>query len=210
MSAARPTAEVGSAATAGTASPTGRRPTPPGGWLDVDTLVQAAAELADEEGWNALTLSRVAERVDRHISSLYTHVDGLDDLRVRVARLSIGELADVVWAASIGRSSGDALRAIALAERDWARAHPGRFAALQSMLGVDDAEYRAAGRRLATPLRLVLASFGLDEDRTGVAHTVFSATVRGLVEPTSGDDTTLDAAVELFVTALVSGAWPPG
>lgn len=185
------------------------RPTPSGGRLDVDAVVAAAAELADEEGWSALTLSRVAERVDRHISSLYSHVDGLDDLRVRVARLSISELADVVWAASIGRSGGDALRSIARAERDWARGHPGRIAALRSMIGVDDAEYRAEGLRLATPLRLVLASFGLDESRTGVAHTVFSTTVRGLIDPDAGDDATLDAAVELFVTALASGAWPP-
>lgn len=188
---------------------TGRRSVPPGGWLDVDAVVAAAAELADEDGWNALTLSRVAERVDRNISSLYSHVDGLDDLRVRIARLSIDQLADVVWAATIGRSGADALRAIATEERDWARAHPGRMAALGSMLDSDDAEYRAGGRRLATPLRLVLASFGLDEKRTGVAHAVFSATVRGLIQPGASDDETLAAAVDLFVTALESGTWPP-
>lgn len=194
--------------TSTTARPT-RRTAPPGGWLDAEAVVAAAADLADEEGWNALTVSRLAERLDRHVSSLYSHVDGLEDVRVRVARLSIAQLADDVWEVSVGRSGADALRAIAIAERDWARAHPGRFAALRSMIGVDDAEYRASGARLATPIRTVLASFGLDDARTGVAHTVFSATVRGLVEPESGDDATLHAAVDLFVAALSSGAWPP-
>lgn len=198
---------TGSISEAGTAAGSAARPATTR--LDVDAVVAAAADLADTDGWNELTLSRVAERVDRHVSSLYSHVDGLDDLRRRIARASIEQLADVVWAVSVGRSGADALLAIATAERDWARAHPGRIAALRSMIGVDDAEYRASGRRLATPIRTVLASFGLDEARTGTAHAIFSATVRGLAEPGSGDDRTLAAAVDLFVLALEGGDWPP-
>ena len=192
-----------------TATGTDRRSAAGGTRLDVDAVVAAATELADEDGWTELTLSRVAERVDRHVSSLYSHVDGLDDLRVRIARRSVDQLADVVWAASVGRSGADALLAIATAERDWARAHPGQIAALRSMIGIDDAEYRRLGQRLAVPIRTVLASYGLDEDRTSTAHSIFSATVRGLVEPGVGDDATLESAVDLFVTALDSGAWPP-
>ena len=55
----------------------------------------------------------------------------------------------------------------------------------------------------------MLASFGLDEARTSIAHSIFSATVRGLAEPGVGDDATLASAVDLFVTALDGGAWPP-
>ena len=77
------------------------------------------------------------------------------------------------------------------------------------MIGIDDAEYRRLGQRLAVPIRTVLSSYGLDEDRTSTAHSIFSATVRGLVEPGVGDDATLESAVDLFVTALDSGAWPP-
>ena len=85
----------------------------------------AAADLADEIGWNELTLSQVATTVDRHVSSLYTHVDGLDALRREVAVLAVTELADVVWEASVGTGGADALAAIAEAERDFGRAHPG-------------------------------------------------------------------------------------
>jgi AcrR family transcriptional regulator len=59
-----------------------------GQFLDRDTLVATAADLADKIGWTELTLSKVAEAVDRHVSSLYSHVDGLDALRREIAVLA--------------------------------------------------------------------------------------------------------------------------
>jgi AcrR family transcriptional regulator len=184
-----------------------------GPYLDRDTLIAAAAKLADTNGWNELTMSKVAEMVNRHVSSLYSHVDDLDALRREVVLLAVTEIGDVVWEASIGRSGADALTAIAQAERNFARLHPGRMAALRAHLGVDDSEFRDQALRIAVPIRTVLASFGLNEQQVAIAHRVFSATVRGLVEPgtplgTSDDDIALQATVTLFVTALESGSWP--
>jgi AcrR family transcriptional regulator len=186
-----------------------------GPFLDKATLVRAAADVADRDGWSQLTLSRVAEDVDRHVSSLYTHVDGLDALRRDVALLALDELADEVWRAAIGRSGGQALTAIATVERDFARAHRGRIAAINAFTGTSDPDFRAKGVRLAEPIRATLAGFGLDEDRVAVAHHVFSAAVRGLVQTETDTATGHDAAdealtqtVELFVTALESGDWP--
>jgi len=172
-----------------------------GPFLDRATLIATAADLADRDGWSNLTLSRVAEAVDRHVSSLYTHVDGLD------------ELADAVWAASVGRAGADALESIAHAQRDFGRLHPGRLAALRDRIGIDDPEFRSRAWRLALPTRTVLMSFGLDEDRAARAHGVFSATIRGLVAPgtppgVGDDDAALRTAVDLFVTAIGSGEWP--
>lgn len=184
-----------------------------GPFLDRVTLIEAAADLADVVGWSDLTLSRVAEAVDRHVSSLYSHVDGLDALRREVAVLSVTELADVVWAATVGRSGAEALTKIAEAERDFARAHPGRMAALRGHLGADDPEFREQAKRIAQPIRTVLASFGLTDQQVIIGHRVFSATVRGLIEPgtplgAAEDDIALQATVTLFVTALESGNWP--
>lgn len=184
-----------------------------GPFLDRETLIIAAADLADETGWNELTLSKVAETVDRHVSSLYSHVDGLDALRRDIAVLAVTEVGDVVWEASVGRSGADALTAIAEAERDFARLHPGRMAALRSHVGADDPEFKEQAKRIAQPIRTVLGSFGLDAQQVAIAHRVFSATVRGLIEPgtplgKADDDLAISATVTLFVTALESGTWP--
>ena len=192
-------------------APTRSRST--GQYLDRDTLIAAAADLADSIGWSELTLSKVAEAVDRHVSSLYSHVDGLDALRRDIAILAVTEVADVVWGASVGRSGADALTAIAEAERDFARKHPGRMAALRGHLGAEDNEFRDQAKRIAQPIRTVLGSYGLNEQEVAIAHRVFSATVRGLIEPgtplgRADDDIALQATVTLFVTALESGSWP--
>ena len=80
--------------------------------LDRVTLVGIAADLADEVGWSKLTLSLVAKRVERHVTSLYAHVDSLEALRREVAMSATDELADQVWKAALARTREDALRAI--------------------------------------------------------------------------------------------------
>jgi len=186
-----------------------------GPFLDKATLVRAAADLADRDGWSRLTLTRVAESVDRHVSSLYTHVDGLDDLRREIALLALDELSEQVWRVALGRSGGDALGAIAAIYRDYFRSHPGRSAAINAFAGLGDPEYSARGARLAEPIRATLAGFGLDPEQVAVAHRIFTASIRGLAlgeSRSSTDHRDADAAlaqtVDLFVTALDSGAWP--
>ena len=192
-----------------------------GPFLDKATLVRVAADVADRDGWCALTLSRVAAEVDRHVSSLYTHVDGLQALRREIALLALGELSDEVWRAALGRSGCDALGAIASVERDFARAHRGRIAAVNAIAGggagagSGDREMKARGTRLAEPIRATLAGFGLDPEQVAVAHHVFSAAVRGLVQTevhtatgAAEAEQALLQTVALFVSALESGEWP--
>ncbi len=110
--------------------------------------MRVAADVADRDGWSKLTLSKVAKEVNRHVTSLYAHVDGLDALRREVALLALAELADEVWKAALGRSRDEALVAIAGVERAYARKHPGRNTAMATYARSDDEELRARGLRL--------------------------------------------------------------
>ncbi|HVM65810.1 MAG TPA: TetR/AcrR family transcriptional regulator [Acidimicrobiales bacterium] len=186
-------------------------------YLDKATLVRAAADIADREGWENLTLSQVAKAVDRHVTSLYAHVEGLDALRREVALLVLDELADEVWRAALGRSRDEALIAIATVERSYAVEHPGRHAALLTFRRADDDELNARGRRLAEPVRATFRSFGLDDGQVAVAHSLFSSALRGLVLAERTDtftyrdvcpDEALAQLVSLFGAALSTGAWP--
>ena len=176
-------------------------------FLDRDTLVRTAADLADREGWQAVTLSAVAKEVDRHVSSLYAHVDGLAGLHRAVTLLAFEELSEEVWRAALGRTRGEALEAIAQVYREYALEHPGRTAALQSARHTDDADLGAAGLRLAEPVRAVLASFGLDDPQVQVAHRIFSGLVFGLLRTEEGPED-LHQGIALLVGGLTSGVWP--
>jgi AcrR family transcriptional regulator len=183
-----------------------RRGRPPGGEsLDRADVVRAAADLVDREGWHALSLAHLARGLSRHASSMYAHVDGLDDLRKGVALLAATELADRVWSAVIGKVGSDALHAIAVEYRAYALTHPGRTASL-SAIDRDDPEFAERMARLHEPLAATFRSFGLDDEQAAAAHQVFGATVNGLVG-TGGLDQ-LDQAVRLFVVAMSTGDWP--
>ena len=188
---------------------------PAGPQLDKATLVRVAADVADRDGWANLTLSQVAKEVNRHVTSLYAHVESLDALRREVALLALEELADEVWKAALGRSGEDALAAIAAVERAYSRDHPGRSTALFTVSGSDDEELRARGLRLAEPVRATFRSFGLTDGQVAMAHGVFSSALRGLVLAEITDtfafgnlDQTHEQLVGLFVVALSSGSWP--
>jgi len=170
-----------------------------------DDVVRAAADLVDREGWQALSLARVARELGLHATSMYAHVSGLDDLRKEIALLTAEELADEVWSATIGKVGAEALAAIALEYRSYAAAYPGRTASL-SDIDRADPDFAARMARLHEPLAATFRSFGLDEEQASSAHQIFGATINGLVNTGGADE--LDQAVALFVTAMSTGAWP--
>lgn len=106
--------------------------------LTAERVVAAAAELADEIGFEKLTLSAVARKFGVKDPSLYVHVRNLHDLRVRLALRAGTELNDSIGAAIAGRSGKAALIAFADAYRAYALEHPGRYAATQ--IRMDPAE----------------------------------------------------------------------
>ncbi|ETK34117.1 TetR/AcrR family transcriptional regulator [Microbispora sp. ATCC PTA-5024] len=99
--------------------------------LTTERVTEAAAELADAVGFENVTVAALARSFGVKEPSLYSHVKNLKDLRERVALLAAGEMADRIAAAVAGRSGVDALAAFANAYRDYALAHPGRYAATQ-------------------------------------------------------------------------------
>ncbi|RSS66713.1 TetR/AcrR family transcriptional regulator [Streptomyces sp. WAC06614] len=130
--------------------------------LTADRLVRAGAELADEIGFGQVTLSELARRFDVKVASLYSHLRNSHDLKTRIALSCLAELADRAAEALAGRSGKDALRAHADALRDYARQHPGRYAATQYPLDRDTA-LASAGVRYARLTRAVLRGYDLPE-----------------------------------------------
>lgn len=198
---------------AGVPRPAARRA---GEYLDKATVVRVAGALADEVGWSKLTLSLLAKRVERHVTTLYAHVDSLDALRREVALMAIDELSDTVWKAALARTRDDALRAIAEVYRSFALRRPGCTSAIAAGFDPADEEYRTRAARLAEPVQATFRSFGLDEHAVVVAHRIFSALIRGLVVDPGADvrlsaperDATFDQAIALFVAGIASGSWP--
>jgi AcrR family transcriptional regulator len=130
--------------------------------LTPERLTQAGAELADEVGFDQVTVSALARRFDVKVASLYSHVKNSQDLRTRIALLALTELADRAADALAGRSGKEALAALANVYRDYAREHPGRYAAAQLRLDPRTAA-ASAGVRHAQMTRALLRGYDLTE-----------------------------------------------
>jgi AcrR family transcriptional regulator len=148
--------------------------------LTTDSVVAAAAELADEQGFDSLTLAALAERLGVRPPSLYAHVGGLEDLRARLAGLGAEQLAARLQAAAVGRSGGEALVAVADAYRAYAHARPGAYAALQRVPASDAPGAEAAARAVAVVVA-VLAGYGLQGDAALHATRAIRAALHGFV-----------------------------
>src|SRR5581483_5983404 len=107
--------------------------------LTTERLIRAGAELADEVGFDQVTVSALARRFDVKVASLYSHLRNSQDLKTRIALLALEELADLAADALAGRSGKDALGAFADVYRDYARRHPGRYAAARYPLDPETA-----------------------------------------------------------------------
>ncbi|MEU3512100.1 WHG domain-containing protein [Streptomyces longwoodensis] len=130
--------------------------------LTPERLARAGAELADEVGFDQVTVSALARRFDVKAASLYAHVRSSQDLRTRIALLALEELADRAADALAGRAGKDALTALANVYRDYAREHPGRYAAAQLRLDPETAA-ASAGVRHAQMTRALLRGYALTE-----------------------------------------------
>jgi AcrR family transcriptional regulator len=154
--------------------------------LDADAVVAAAAEIADADGLDAVTLARLAGRLGIRAPSLYAHVDGLPGLRRRLAARGVDQLSAALQAAAAGRAGTDALAAVADAYRRYAREHPGAYAALQDTRNLAEPDTAAATARIVDTVVAVLRGYGLEGDDAVHAVRIVRAALHGFAALEAG------------------------
>src|SRR4051812_14093540 len=129
--------------------------------LDRAAVVQAAIDIVDREGVEALTMARLAASLGIRVPSLYAHVPGQTGLRRELWMWTVNDLGECLRESVMGRSSHEALAAFASAFRDYARSWPGRYQlTLSPPQPLDDAALDV-GRRANSAFDAVIRSFGL-------------------------------------------------
>jgi AcrR family transcriptional regulator len=113
-------------------------------------IITAARELAEAEGWDAVTTRRLAERIEYSQPVLYSHFDGKDAIVRAVAIQGFEELAEHLRRARIGvEGSGQGLQSLCRAYLDFAATRP----ALYQAMFVMPTDVRFASEETPAPLR---------------------------------------------------------
>ncbi|WP_033438766.1 TetR/AcrR family transcriptional regulator [Saccharothrix sp. NRRL B-16314] len=140
-------------------------------------IVTAARELAEAEGWDAVTTRRLADRVEYSQPVLYSHFNGKDAIVSAVALDGFSELgAHLRRAREAAPGRGEALRAVCNAYLEFATGRP----ALYQAMFVLPTDLKFASTETPPPLRTAfdefVSCFRPDNDRRELfAEVVWSA-----------------------------------
>lgn len=138
--------------------------------LDTRTLVLAAAELADTQGLEEVTLSALAAKLGVRPPSLYNHINGLAGLRTLLAIHGLEQLYEAMSAAAEDVEGEAAVHAMSQAYVGFTRRHPGLYETTLRAPEQGDSALEAAADRILSLIIQVLSTFDLDEE--GVLHAV--------------------------------------
>lgn len=177
--------------------------------VTLDKVIEAGVALADERGWDEVTLAPVAARLDIRIPSLYNHVDGLAGLQRQMTLWGLRQLAEAMRRSAVGVAGDEAIFRVAAAYRGFATAHPGLYRATLRAPAPDDTEMQIAAQDVLDLTFAVLAHYRLEMD--DLLHTVriLRSLLHGFVdlETSGGFGLALDRdeTFRRLLTAFVSG-----
>ncbi len=177
--------------------------------LSSELVIDTAADIADTDGLDAVTLTKIAKRLGTSQPALYRHVGSYDDLIRSLGLRGREMLATRLTQSAVGVAGEDAVRSMGLAWRQMVVDHPGLYAATDRYPCAGDAELEAAVDRVVQTLELALADFGLSVDRrVHVARTMRSA-FHGFSHLEAGDghplEQDLDDSFDHLIRLLCSG-----
>ncbi len=144
-------------------------------------VLNAAGHIADADGLPAVTLSRLAATLGVRSPSLYKHVDGLDAIHRGLALRGLEEAAARCRQATIGKARDAALFAFAHAYWQFAREHPGLYAASVRAARPGENDIAAAGEALIGIVLAVLAGYAVKGDDALHATRGLRAIIHGFV-----------------------------
>ncbi|MGV8966883.1 MAG: TetR/AcrR family transcriptional regulator [Cellulomonas sp.] len=148
--------------------------------LTATSIIAEAAALADETGFDGVTLSAVARRLGVQTPSLYSHVRDRAALLDGITALALAELADRVAVAIAGRAGRRALDGFAEVHRAYSLQSPGRWQSLQRRAGAAAVQSTAARNFVALTDALVLG-YGLPPEERVHATRVIGSTLNGFL-----------------------------
>jgi len=176
-------------------------------------VVQAAADLLNADGPEALSLGRLAKELGIRTPSLYNHVDGLPGLMRELSILNARNLAERFSEAAIGQSGPGAVRAVMGAMRAYIKEYPSLYLSTVRASGTQpegSPELEQEETRSVKVGMAVLASFGLEGDEAVHALRGMRSLVHGFatLEISGGFGIPLDLdesfsrLVDVFITGL--------
>lgn len=181
--------------------------------LTRQTVVQAAADLINVEGLEALSLGRLAKELGIRTPSLYNHVNGLPGLMKELSILNARSLADRLSEVAIGQSGPELVMTMMQTYRAYIKENTGLYLSTLQTSGTQDKVDSELEQEEARSVRVgmvAMASFGLEGETAVHALRGLRSLVHGFatLEISGGFGMPVDLEesftrlVDLYITGL--------
>ncbi|KHF37924.1 TetR/AcrR family transcriptional regulator [Halalkalibacter okhensis] len=128
--------------------------------LNLYTILQAATEVADEDGLESLTITTLANKLTIKPPSLYNHVKGLQDLKNKLALYGMQQLYKELNLATEGIAHGEkAIKKLAISYINFARNHPGLYEATLAAPDLSNIELQTEANKIVELTLECLSSY---------------------------------------------------
>ncbi|OXS62594.1 hypothetical protein B1A99_01675 [Cohnella sp. CIP 111063] len=131
-----------------------------------ETVIAASADIADRDGWDQVTLANVAGYLGIRTPSLYNHVEGLPDLRQKLAVHAVAQLNERLHDAAIGYSGKQAFIEVGRSYVQFVRERPGLYEAINRVSSPKPEAFEQASDAVLHLFFRLLRPLGIHEEDT--------------------------------------------
>ena len=135
---------------------------PRGAGVNLEIILQVAAEIVDIEGLNEVTLAAIAKKLQIRTPSLYNHIDGLQQLRKKLSIYSMEKLYGDLIQSTIGIAGDEAVRSLSKTYITFARSHPGLYDSTFPLADSNDIEVQESSSKIVDLVVRILNAYDLE------------------------------------------------
>ena len=184
---------------------------PPRQGLDFKKVIQTGENLANREGFYAVTIASLAKELNVRPPSLYNHIKGLEELRKELALSGLQQLYHLLKSAVEHASAEDAVYQLSKAYVSFVRKSPGIYEATATVAPrIQDEEVQKASDNIVFLVLDVLKPYHLPENEAlhavrslrSILHGFSSLEQKGGFGMSLSTDETLDFLIRTFALGL--------
>ncbi|MFE3890319.1 TetR/AcrR family transcriptional regulator [Priestia sp. YIM B13446] len=179
--------------------------------LDFKKVIQTGENLANREGFYAVTIASLAKELNVRPPSLYNHIKGLEELRKELALSGLQQLYHLLKSAVEHASAEDAVYRLSKAYVSFVRKSPGIYEATATVAPrIQDEEVQKASDNIVFLVLDVLKPYHLPENEAlhavrslrSILHGFSYLEQKGGFGMSLSTDETLDFLIRTFALGL--------
>lgn len=144
-------------------------------------IINKAVELANEIGFEKVTLKLLASNLNIKPPSLYNHINGLEDLQKEVMLYGWKQLEERVIEAAIGVTGYDALESMGRAFYKYSTENPGVFDAMLWYNKFQSDEMQDATKRIFSVIYKIFSTLNISQENCDHLIRTYRAFLEGYI-----------------------------